>query len=448
MRAVAARTLVARFLPAGGVLISVLLFGSYGLGLLRDRIFARTFGAGGELDAYNAAFVLPELLLDVLVDAGLAAPFIPIFLRLLGEGDGRESERFARTVLTGALVIVGVMAVVMFIFADATTGLIAGGFTGEQRELYAGLFRVMLVTLILFAASNTLGQVLLAEERFFWYAIAPAMYNGGIILGTLAFSATLGIYGAAIGAVLGAGLHLGARLVGLRRSRFRLGIGWNASSSAVREFVRLMLPKMVSHPVEQFTVVFFTGVASGLAAGTLTVVNLARNFQSVPVSLIGAAFALAVFPSLSAAYVSDDRRGFLRLLGTNAVTITAATGLAAVALLLLGELVIRTVFGGGAFDEGDVQRTAAVLGAFALSVPFESVSLLLSRAIYATRHTLLQVLATLAGFAVTVVATLALLPTVGILSMPLGFAIGQAAKTALLALALAARLRTFARPGP
>ena len=96
-----------RYLPEGAALLSVLTFGSYLLGLVRDRTFARTFGAGSELDAYNAAFVLPELLLDVLVEAGLAAPFIPIFLRLRSQGDGQEGDRFARTILTAAVTVMG-----------------------------------------------------------------------------------------------------------------------------------------------------------------------------------------------------------------------------------------------------------------------------------------------------------------------------------------------------
>ncbi|HEY8179310.1 MAG TPA: lipid II flippase MurJ, partial [Candidatus Limnocylindria bacterium] len=96
------RSALARFLPAGGVLLSVLLFGNYVMGQLRDRIFAQTFGAGPELDAYNAAFVLPELLLDVLVASGLAAPFIPIFLQLRGEKPGLANQ-FGQTILTGAV---------------------------------------------------------------------------------------------------------------------------------------------------------------------------------------------------------------------------------------------------------------------------------------------------------------------------------------------------------
>jgi putative peptidoglycan lipid II flippase len=431
-----------RFLPRGAALLSALIFGSYLMGLVRDRMFARTFGAGWELDAYNAAFVLPELLLDVLVEAGLAAPFIPIFLQLRSRGAGAEGDRFARTILTGAVTIMGVGAVLMFVLAEATTSFIAPGFSGEQRELYVSLFRLMLVTPILFAASLTLGQVLLAEQRFFWYGVAPLLYNGGIIIGTIAFGDALGIHGPAIGAVIGATIHLVSRFIGLRGSRFRIGFGWEGGTPAIREFVRLMVPKMVSHPVEPMTFLFFTSVASSLAAGSVTAVSFARNFQSVPVSLVGVAFALAVFPALSTAFATGDRRGFLRLLWTNLASIAVVTVAAAVGLIVVGELAIGVLLGGGAFDDRDVALVATTLAAFALSVPFESISHLLSRAIYATRHTILQVLASLASLGITVGATLLLVDGAGIVAIPLGFAIGQAGKTALLALALAIRLRT------
>lgn len=442
--ALAARERTSRFLPRGAAVLSVLIFASYVLGLVRDRIFARTFGAGPELDAYNSAFVLPELLLDVLVEAGLAAPFIPIFLRLRAGSDPRAGDRFARSILTAAVTIMGVAAVGMFVFADATTGLIAPGFEGAQRDLYVALFRVMLVTPILFAASLTLGQVLLAEQRFFWYGLAPLLYNGGIVVGTVAFSDALGIYGPAIGAVIGATIHLGSRFIGLRGSPFRIGLAWEGRTPPVREFVRLMLPKMLSHPVEPMTFLFFNAVASGLAAGSVTAVSFARNFQSVPVSLVGVAFALAVFPALSTAHATGDRATFLRLLWTNLASIAVVTVGATIGLVVLGELAIRVLLGGGAFDERDVTLVATTLAAFALSVPFESLSHLLSRAIYATRHTLLQVLASLAGFGFTVGATLLLLDGAGIVAIPLGFTIGQAAKTVLLGLALGVRLRTMA----
>lgn len=438
------RDVAARFLPQGAAILSVLIFASYVMGLVRDRTFARTFGAGAELDAYNAAFVLPELLLDVLVEAGLAAPFIPIFLQLRSGADPAAGDRFARAILTGAVTIMGIAAVVMFVFAEATTELIAPGFAGSQRDLYVDLFRLMLATPILFAASLTLGQVLLAEQRFFWYGLAPLLYNGGIILGTVAFSDGLGIQGPAIGAVIGAAIHLGSRFIGLRGSAFRIGLGWSAPRESIRDFVRLMVPKMVSHPVEPMTFLFFTRVATRLEEGSVTAVSFARNFQSVPVSLVGVAFALAVFPALSTAYATRDRRGFLRLFGQNLATIAVITTAAAVALAVVGEIAIRILLGGGAFGSRDVALTALVLGAFAISIPFESVGHLLSRAIYATRHTLLQVVSSLVGLGVTVLATVILLQPLGIVAIPLGFAIGQAVKVVFLSLSLGIRLRTLA----
>jgi putative peptidoglycan lipid II flippase len=436
------RGLIARFLPGGGVLLSALFFASFVMGLLRTRILGQTFGAGAELDAFYAAFLLPELALDVLVESGLAAPFVPIFLQLRREG--RDAVRFGQTILTGAVIVMAVTAAVLFIIAPATTDLIAAGFEGEQRELYVGLFRLMLLTPIIFAASISIGGVLIAEERFLAYATAPIVYTAGIILGTLLLSDALGIYGSAVGAVLGALLHLGVRAWGLRRSAFRMRPRFTFRTVAVRDFVRLMIPKMVSQPIELITTAYFTRVASGIAVGGVTVIGIARDFQAVPATLIGASFALAAFPALSSAYAAADRRGFLRTFGSTLATISALTVLAAGALLLLGGFVIERLLGGGEFGADDVARTTAALSAFALALPFESLSHLLSRAIYATRNTLLQVLASLAGFGVTVLVTTLLSDEVGLLAIPFGFAAGAAAKLVLLVIGLALRLRGFA----
>ena len=335
----------ARYVPRGVAILSLLFFASYVMGLLRDRTFAREFGAGSELDAFVAAFRLPELLFDVLVEAGLAAPFIPIFVRLRGL-DTKEADRFARTILTGAVGVMGVASIILFIFADATVDIVAPGFTGAEREMYISLFRIMLITQVMFAASLTLGQVLLAEQRYFWYAVAPLLYNAGIIAGTLLLADRIGIYGAAVGAVFGAAIHLGSRFVGLRGSEFRPGLGTAFRTGSVREFGRLMLPRMVAQPVEPAVFLYFTNIASGMAAGSVAIVDYARNFQGAPVTLIGVAYAVAAFPALSMAHAAGDRPTFLRLVGTTALSITVLTIFAAIALIVMGELVIGTLLGG------------------------------------------------------------------------------------------------------
>jgi len=439
------RALLGRLLPQGAILLSILTFAAYFAGLLRDRLFARTYGAGPELDAYNAAFVLPELALDVLVASGLTAPFVPVFTSLRRD-DPAAAPRFAQTVLTLAILVMAASSLLLLFLAPATVKLIAPGFDAAQQALYLDLFRLMLVTPILFAASITLGEILVAERRFLFYALAPILYNAGIALGTLAFHDTMGIKAAALGAVIGASLHLAIRVVGILRSTVRIRPRLDLRMPALREFLRLMVPKMISHPIEPVTFLFFTSIATTLAAGSVSAVSFARNFQSVPVSLIGVSIALAAFPGLSAAWAAGDRGAFGREVRRHALVIGGLTTVAAVGLVVVGPLAIDVLLGGGRFDAEDVALTASVLAAFAVAVPFDALSHLTARGLYATHNTVLPVLASIAGFALTIAATLVLVAPLGIVAIPLGFAAGTALKVMLQGIALAWRIRHAPEP--
>ena len=439
------RAMLARFLPQGAILLSVLTFAAYFAGLLRDRVFARTYGAGMELDAYNAAFVLPELALDVLVAAGLTAPFVPVFTTLRGR-DASAAPRFAQTVLTLAVIVMGVTSAVLWVIAPLTVEAIAPGFNAVARALYVELFRLMLLTPILFAASITLGEVLVAERRFVWYALAPILYNVGIVAGTVLLHDSLGIKAAAVGAVIGAALHLGIRVVGITRSSVRIRPRLDLAMPALHEFVRLMIPKMLSHPIEPLTFLFFTRVASTLPEGSVTAISFARNFQSVPVALFGVSIALAAFPTLSASWAANDRSSFTRELRRNALTIGTLTVASAIGLVVVGELAIGLLLGGGEFGPDDVALTAGVLAAFAIAVPFDALGHLTARGLYSTHNTVLAVAGSFAGFGVTIGTTLLLVDSLGIIAIPLGFAAGMAVKTGLQAVALAWRIRTAPVP--
>ncbi len=442
-----ARGLLDRFVPRGAVVLSVLTFASYLMGLVRDRILTRTFGAGTELDTFNAAFVIPELTFGVIVASGLAAPFIPIFAGLRRDDGEPAAHAFGQTILTMAVLAMLAVSIVLFIIAPLTVEIVAPGFGPAQRERYVELFRVMCATQILFAGSMALGEVLVAERRFAFYGAAPLLYNLGIVLATLALAGTLGIVAPAIGAVLGAALHLGIRLAGIARTSFRPRPRLAIRTPAIREFLGLMLPKTGSSPIEPLTFLFFTSVASGLAAGSITTIGLARNFQSVPVSLIGVAVAVAAFPVLAATYAAGDRAAFIGQIRRAATTVGVLTGLAAIGLAIVGPLAIDVLLGGGRFDADDVARTAGVLAVFAISVPFESLGHLVSRAIYSTRHTLGQVVASLVGFGVVLVTTSALIGPWGVLAIPAGFSLGAAVRLILLLGVLAIRVRRMP-PGP
>ncbi len=437
-----ARALVNRFVPRGAILLSALTFAAYAMGLLRDRVFAQTFGAGPELDAYNAAFALPEVALDVLIAGGLAAPFVPIFTTLRRDSED-DAIAFGQTILTGAVGVLAVVSAALFVVADATATVVAPGFGPAERARYVALFRIMCATPVIFAASITAGEVLVAHRRFLAYGLAPVLYNGGIVAGTIVLSGRFGIFGSAAGAVFGALLHLAIRLWELRRTPFRVRPRLMLRMPAVAEFVRLMAPKMASQPIDPVTFVVFTSLASTLGAGSVAALSFARNFQGAAVSIIGAAFSIAAFPSLSSAYAAGDRAAFRTTIRENLAVVGILAALAAVALVVFGRLIIERFLGGGAFGPADIARTAGMLGVFAVSVPLESLTNPLARALYATRNTLLAVGAGLVGFGVTVAVAASLVGPLGLLAIPSAYVVGMAIRLVLLAIALVVRLGTL-----
>jgi putative peptidoglycan lipid II flippase len=431
--------LLARWLPAGALTLAALTFAGYAMGLARDKVLAHTFGAGADLDAYNAAFILPELALDVLVAGGLVAPFVPLFLGLR-DAAAADARRFGRTVLGLACGVTIAASALLFAAAPAAVPVIVPGFTPGQQDLYIGLLRVMCLTPPIFAASLVIGEILVAERRFAWYGLAPLMYSGGIAAGALLLSGPLGVYGAAWGAVAGAVAHLAARLVGLRGTGFRPVPGFSVRTRGLGEFLRLMLPKMVSQPLEPLVFLYYTSLASGLVAGSVSSLNYARNFYGVPVSLIGMSFSIAAFPALAAAANAGDRAAYGEAFRRSLRSILILSSLAGVALFAVSGLLIGVFLAGGAFDAEDVSRTTLVLAVFAFAVPLESVMNLLARAIYATRNTLLPTLAALAGFVAVVFTAGTLLPTVGLAAIPASYAAGMGVRTLILVTVLAARV--------
>ena len=301
------------------------------MGIVRNRVFANTYGAGVELDAYNAAFRIPEVALDVLVAAGLAAPFVPIYSRLRhDDASDRSANEFGQTILTGAVALMTVASIAIFLAAPLLPDLVVKGFDPATRDLYVQLLRINCVAQIMFAASFALGEILVADRKFAFYAVAPILYSGGIILGTVLFGATYGIAATAWGAVVGAGAHLAIRAIGTMRTSFRIRPRLAIHTAAFAEFIRLMVPRMFSVAIEPLTLIYFTGVAAGLGAGAVSSLNFGLDYQVLPVSLIGVAFSLAVFPVLSAAFADDDRPTFRAILDRNVVTIAVFTTLATV----------------------------------------------------------------------------------------------------------------------
>ena len=435
-------------LPRGALILSSVTAAGVLLGLLETKVLAHFFGAGTDTDAFYAAQVLPALVLEVLVVGGVSASFVPLFVGLRDE-DRAEAQAFGRALLTLAILAMVAATAIMVVFAPQCVSFVAPGFSGQQRDECINLFVILSVTQIIFAATWILGEILIAEKRWLSYAIAPLMWSGGIITGTVLLQDELGIYASAVGAVAGALAYLAIRLFGAIRTGFHPWPNISLRTKGLRQYAVLMLPKMVSQPLESSVIVlYFTALASTLQTGSVSDLTWARKFQTNPELVIGAQFAIAAFPALAAAADLGDRRAFRKVFSRNLATIAVLSTAVAVGLLAFGWLAVRIVLAGGAFDANDVSITTILVAVFAVSIPLESVVELLARAIYATRNTLLPTLASVAGFVALFITAQGLAPTAGLVAIPAAYGVGQGVKLVILAIALAPRMDRIGRPAP
>ncbi|OIP58978.1 MAG: murein biosynthesis integral membrane protein MurJ [Candidatus Moranbacteria bacterium CG_4_9_14_3_um_filter_45_14] len=430
-----------RFLPTGSIILAMTTFASYGAGLWRDRIFAQSFGASRSLDAYNAAFLLPDLLFNIFIASGIAAAFVPIISPLL-KSDRKRAEEYLGTVITGAMGAMTLSALVIIVFAGQISALVAPGFAPEDQLLVTKLLRYLALSPIIFSASNALGALLIVERRFLYYGLSPVLYNLGIIFGTIFLSARFGIMGAVWGTLLGALLHLSVRLFDVLRSGFKLKWSFYPKRPEFKKTLSLMLPKMFGHPVELATFWAFTIVASHLEPGSVAILNFARNFESVPVSLIGITIATTTFPLLARSVADGTIESFRKALRTSFWLILGGSIFAAIVIFLIREPLIRIILGGGAFDQESVARTALVLGVFTLAMPTESLVHLLARAFYATKNTLIPVVLSIIGLVIAIGGAVYLTPRFGIVALPFSFFLASLTELILLLSLLPRRLRT------
>lgn len=175
-------------------------FASRLLALVRDRLLATGFGPGPELDAYFAAFRIPDFIFNVLIFGAISSAFIPVFAGYLANKKKETADKVGSVVLTAAITLLVGVAGIAFVFAPELAPLIAPGFTDAQLKEVAELTRIMLLSPIFFGIGGIFGSVLHSHQRFVAYSVAPLLYNLGIIVGTVVFAPGLGIYGPAIGA--------------------------------------------------------------------------------------------------------------------------------------------------------------------------------------------------------------------------------------------------------
>lgn len=374
-------------LSAAAFLIGFASLASRLVGLLRDRLLAAHFGAGDMLDAYYAAFRLPDLFYQLIVLGALSAGFIPVFSEYLEKRGRDEAWKLAEKIFSSLAVILGATCLVLALLADKVVPFTVPGFSGEKLALTISLSRILLISTFMMGLSAVMGGVLQATRRFVAFSLAPVLYNVGIIIGIVGFAPSFGVAGVAYGVVLGAGLHLLVQAMVAAPMGFRHLRLPDFKHTGVRQILKLMLPRIAGLAVQQVNLLALLFFASSLEAGSISVFNLANNLQYVPIGLIGISFAVAAFPTFSQLAASKDldglRASFLNTVRKIVFFIIPATA----AMLLLRAQIVRLVLGGGVFDWTATIRTADVLAIFTVSLLAQALIPLQVRVFYAMQDT-------------------------------------------------------------
>jgi putative peptidoglycan lipid II flippase len=424
----------------GAALLTALTLASYALGLVRDMLFARVLGAGRLLDTYNAAFVVPDILLNVFVAGALTAAFVPVFTHLLAREHRDEAERLAGTMLAAAPLAMAVIGIVAFAAMPWLARIVAPGFGPAETALLVRMSRLLLLSPLIFAASNTLGGILVSLERFAGYGLAPVLYNLGIIGGVF-LVAPLGPLGLVVGTLAGAALHLSCRAFAVFRAGWPVAGPVSFSNPDFRQVLRLMIPRMAGQPVEQLTFLLFTNLASSLAIGSVAILSFARNFMSVPVSVFGISVATAVFAPLSRSAALNDDAAFRRSFREAAKPLAIASGASALFFIFAGKAVIGLFLGGGRFGASEVTATAQLLAVLSLAIPAESFNHLLVRSFYALKDTWTPIFVSVPGLVAIWLLARALTPLWGLNALGASYSIAVTAEALVLWFLLRRRLR-------
>ena len=358
-------------------------------GLLAKILIARTFGTGIYSNSYFAANRFSEILFNLVAGGALGSSFIPVFTGLLAREDRERAWKLASSITNLVTLVLTVFSILSIIFARQIVQLVlAPGLPPEEALLTEQLLRIQVLSSVIFGVSGLVMGMLNAHQHFLLPALAPAMYQLGIIFGVLCLAPVMGVYGLAWGVVIGAGLHLLIQLPKLlklpeRKYWFIFGL----KIPEVREVARLMGPRLLGVAIVQLNFLMNTYLASYQPPGSISAISYAFPLMLMPEAVIAQSIATASLPTFSM-QVAKNRLGEMRSSLSAALRMTLMLAVpATIGLVLLREPIIRVLYEGDQFTKASTDLVAWALLWYGLGLVGHCIVEISSRAFYALHDT-------------------------------------------------------------
>ncbi len=373
------------------------------LGLLRNKLIAQVFGAGPAVDAYNAAFELPDVIYYLLIGGVASTTFVKLLSAYESAGTLDEGDRALSNILNvvGAGLLLAILAgellaplYVHYKFHD---------FNGsrETAALCVRMTRILLPNQLLLLAGGVFGSRLLSRKIFIYQAMQPLLYNGGIIAGALLLGRWLGIYSLAMGAAAGAlfGFFL-INLMGARRIGMRWSPSFNLRHPSLREWLRLSLPLILGQSIVTLDPIIRSYFASDVVGG-ISLMKYSRDLFAAPMGIVGPAAGLASLPFFASLWAEHNIARFSSSVNRSVSRLLAVSLLLTAWMVAMAGPVINLALSGGRFQGHDTAAAVHLFILFCLSLAFWTSQNLYARAFYAAGNTLTPMLS---GTVVTVLS--------------------------------------------
>lgn len=385
------------------LIIAVFFTLDKGLGFIRQILFTRSFGLSYQLDAFNAANNIPDMLSALISGGALGMALIPVLSEYLAR-DGRRAawDLFSR-IINLAFLVTAAIALLVILLAEPLVRWIVPWFPPDQQALTMQLMRLDLVAILIFSISGLVMAGLQANQHFLLPAMAPAFYNLGQIFGVTVLAPQtglrlgpltlpafgFGVHGLVYGVILGAVLHLAIQVPGLIRYQFRWTPAINLRHAGVQQVLLLMGPRVLTVFFVQLYFILRDRLATFFGEGAVTTLNVGWFIQQVPETLIGTAISIALLPTLAELITMNQSDDFRQTVN-RALRIILALTIPVAALLMVGlPPLVQVAFH---FSADDTQRVTWAARAFLLGLMGQAWLEVAVRSFYAQKNALIPLL--------------------------------------------------------
>jgi putative peptidoglycan lipid II flippase len=392
---------------AGTVMVAYIL--SNLVGLASQIVINHGYGTGDEIEAFNAANRITDLLFQLMAGGALASAFIPTFTGLITGRDRDGAWRLASAIANLLIIILSVVGILVDLCAPwVVRTLLVPGFSASKQALVVSLLRVMMPSVVVFGLSGLSMGILNSHQKFFIPALTPSMYNIGKILGVLLLGPKYGIYGLAIGVIAGSVLHLALQIPSLLKLKGNFSFTLGRGFAPVKEVIVLMGPRVFGVAIVQLNFLVNNLLASFLPTGSQAAITVAFTLMLMPEAAIAQSIATAALPAFSAQVAKGKPEEMRNSLAASLRSVLLLAVPAEVGLILLRVPIITLLYQHGAFDEHSTQLVAWALLWYSLGLVSHSVVEIVSRAFYALHDTKTPVLVGAAAMTINIILSILL----------------------------------------